>query len=608
LTRLANRSKIILAEHQALMDEGLEVLDGNSANDKQELIRELGTDNGLVVIRRIIDGELSSNPLSFVPEMHPFYTNFLKLISHNALSNSLMLEKSVGTIYNVIYGTEGAKSIRFFDRILPCLENTSLLRPITRQDAITAASSFLLNIVKFNSDSLAKAAFADFLRRIKRCCPTQEEYRDALEMLRETEERLNLGDKFDVIKVEEKKRTQIHLSNAEDLSSLKYFEVDLPGNLSGQGPRHDNDHEAISEIAILPTTDEITSERENFLPMNVVGAKHHLEGIYRVFDTQFRLLREDTTGPLRDAVRMVFNRWTTLSNPVLDGKKGILRKRTIQTESGTFIRMYHNVTVSEIDYSQRNGLSLLISFDQPTPVNEYSELKKRVKWWEESKEFQEGSLLAMVNEEREVTFLLVSGRIVRSNASGAKTVRDLASSQTRASITMTLADPSKRADAERMFHTVGNPSIKAVLVDFPAMLFASFQPVLKCLQNLHLNPKLPFSKWLQIPTAEDIPEEILPPRYLSKGNIILDLSCITKDNSTLKFSHRAPPTIVQLREKTTLDKGQSIALLAALQRELALIQGPPGTGKSYVGIQIAKILWKNKKQTKIGPLLCVYVT
>src|SRR5690606_4873467 len=128
---------------------------------------------------------------------HPLYTNFLQLVSHSALSNSLMLEKSVGTIYNVIYGTEGVKAIRFLERIVPCLENCNLLPAVTRQDAITSAAGFLLNIVKFNSDSLAKPAFPGFLRRIKACCSTREEYRDALETLREIEERLNLGSNFD---------------------------------------------------------------------------------------------------------------------------------------------------------------------------------------------------------------------------------------------------------------------------------------------------------------------------------------------------------------------------------------------------------------------------
>ncbi|RPA78403.1 hypothetical protein BJ508DRAFT_228237 [Ascobolus immersus RN42] len=611
LTRLATRSRAALAEFQALIDEGLEVLDDDSADNKQELIRELGSDYGLIIIRRIVEGELSSNPQSFALEAHPFYTKFIRLVSHEALSSSLMLEKSVGTIYNIIYGSEGTKAIRFFERIIPCFENTNTLRPDIRQEGLSSLSSFLLNVIKFNSDSLAKQSFPEFLRRIKACCSKDEEYRDALGMLQEAEERLNLGSNFDLIKTEEKKKAQANQGPSHGLSSLEHMEVDLPGNLSGRGPRHDNDHEAISDIAILPTTGEITSDRNNFLPLNVVGARHHLEGIYRVFDTQFRLLREDTTGPLRDAVRMVFDRWSTLSNPAADGKKGALKKRTIQTEGGTFIRMYHNVMVSEIGYSQRNGLSVLISFDQPTPVNTYPELNKRVKWWEDSKEFQEGSLLAMVNEKKEVTFLLVSGREVRATGgSGAdsRSLRDLASSQTRASITMTLADPGNIVDAGRMFHSVGQPTARAVLVDFPGMLFASFQPVLKCLQNLHLNPKLPFSNWLQQSSVDEPAEDILPPKYLARGNVTLSLRCITKDGSDLSFSHRAPPSIALLREKTTLDEGQSVALLAALQRELALIQGPPGTGKSYVGIQIAKILWANKRQTGIGPILCVCYT
>ncbi|KAI9097309.1 hypothetical protein DFS34DRAFT_685944 [Phlyctochytrium arcticum] len=537
------------------MDDALEVLNGDSADRKQELIRELASEYG-------------------------------RICGYQILGNA---------------------SCGFFER-------TDGLAPAIRQTGITSLTIILLNIVRFNSDTLAKPEFPGFLQRLKACCSNDIIYRDALAALLETEERLNLGNEFDTIKCEQGRKAR---SKKPHVLPLFNDLVDLPGSLSSEGKRHDNDSEAISDIAILPTAGEILSARKDFLPMNVVGAAHHLEGIQRVFDTQFRLLREDTTGPLRDAVRMVLDRWNTLANPPAEAGKKAMKKRTIQTEGGTFIRIYHNVAVSAIGFNYK-GLSVVISFDQPAPVSGYAELDERKKWWEESKEFQEGSLLAMVNDKGEVTFLLISSRKVtirqEDGSDPERTeylAKDLASSQTRAAVTMSLADPSKTEDWQTIFNSVGEVYIQAVMVDFPGMLFAAFNPVLKCLQNLQRNPRMPFSKWIQLSSESEDQGDVLPPRFINNGTApspTLDLKCLAKDNFPLSFNILNPPTIQQLREHTTLDEGQSISLLSALQREIVLIQGPPGTGKSYVGIQLAKILWSNKDKLTLGPIICVCYT
>lgn len=50
------------------------------------------------------------------------------------------------------------------------------------------------------------------------------------------------------------------------------------------------------------------------------------------------------------------------------------------------------------------------------------------------------------------------------------------------------------------------------------------------------------------------------------------------------------PTYDELR----LNQSQAEALKLALTHELAVIQGPPGTGKTHVGLEVMKILVKNK--------------
>lgn len=60
-----------------------------------------------------------------------------------------------------------------------------------------------------------------------------------------------------------------------------------------------------------------------------------------------------------------------------------------------------------------------------------------------------------------------------------------------------------------------------------------------------------------------------------------------------------------MESQTTLDRGQCLALVAALTREFAFIQGPPGTGKSYVGVQLVKVLLGSKEKAKLGPIVVV---
>lgn len=74
------------------------------------------------------------------------------------------------------------------------------------------------------------------------------------------------------------------------------LQVDLRGELSREGPRLDKDHADIAKIQILPTSEEIRSHRNEQLPQKAADHPHHLDGILRVIESRFRLLRADTSG------------------------------------------------------------------------------------------------------------------------------------------------------------------------------------------------------------------------------------------------------------------------------------------------------------------------
>lgn len=64
----------------------------------------------------------------------------------------------------------------------------------------------------------------------------------------------------------------------------------------------------------------------------------------------------------------------------------------------------------------------------------------------------------------------------------------------------------------------------------------------------------------------------------------------------------------ELREKTTLDEGQAIALCENLNRGLAFTQGPPGTGKTYLGAALAQVILASQSKATQKPILTVCMT
>lgn len=81
----------------------------------------------------------------------------------------------------------------------------------------------------------------------------------------------------------------------------------MQSELSEDGPRHDNDKVDMCDISILPTQQEIQSSRIEYLPLSD-PTEWHLGGLEGLLDRNFRLLREDTIGQLRDAAKFELER------------------------------------------------------------------------------------------------------------------------------------------------------------------------------------------------------------------------------------------------------------------------------------------------------------
>ncbi|RPB18740.1 P-loop containing nucleoside triphosphate hydrolase protein [Terfezia boudieri ATCC MYA-4762] len=558
---------------------------------------------------------------------------FLTVITDEELRSSLVLENAVGTIYTFIYGHSGTRGVPFFSHVADHLSKTTAISRTSAEfgTAVGATASAISMTLTFNQSAAVQKEFVDIGKTLRMCIQAggiEHAVRFADIEISKVEQKLGVADLIPERREPTKKPTAIP-------GGLSYLgDVDFPGDLSLNGARHDNDKASIRDIKILPTRGEIMCvTRNEYLPKKDYHPKaHHLPpGIVRILDTQFRLLREDTSGQLRDAIRYTMDALTkSPDKPV--------------KPNGTQVVIYKRVVLERFKAADRDGLQIDVSFDQPQRLTKSKpNALARRKFWLEYKNLQSGALLCLIDQQKkEFSFMIVSerspeandrfrGRDKKANENQQEVPlkpHDLADHPTRALVTLKLVDVASDLMAVvKQYHgqlkqTWGGNYVLPYLIEFPGMLLASFEPILRFLQNMILERTVPFSKLLA-PEGNSVDNqpspdpakptqiEVPPPLYFTKGNITLDLSVILKDSYkhvSLTHSIRRPCSMAQLQTYTTLDRGQCEALIGGLTRELALIQGPPGTGKSYVGVQLCKILLHNNGKLKLGPIVCVCYT
>lgn len=183
-------------------------------------------------------------------------------------------------------------------------------------------------------------------------------------------------------------RCQENYLSLEPRSGTNAFDEDGPGALSILGPRHDNDHINISEIRILPTTDEIFSIRAPYMPSrDPDGANHLPPGQQRLLDTNFRQLRFENTEVLIDccyhASQELFRARNTQSTTNSESRRS--------TSSGSQYYLYKEIIFEEVQFDEGKGVMFRVSFACPTHL--------RGKMLGMSKILEEGMLVALVGLE-----------------------------------------------------------------------------------------------------------------------------------------------------------------------------------------------------------------
>ncbi|EPS45810.1 hypothetical protein H072_257 [Dactylellina haptotyla CBS 200.50] len=619
---------------KTFIDGALRLVQEKEAENVQQVIKDLAEAQNLEHIRQLLETDLAYDgslpTINFTTHAIPF----LRIITNTEFTGSIVTEQYAGTIYNVVYGTQGSRGPRFFERLLSHSRTLMGLDPELYTEVFPMVISALRSTIQINSHSFVH----DGIKQISRDALAQAKEQNLLvnpemrylhQNFKVINEQLKLGEKIPSL-IPEKARGngQIRGFAKTELHPAVQATIRLPGTRSDLGPRHDNDHASIADIRILPTAEEIRSVEAEYLP-KMGGDSLYTDRSKRLLDSQFRLLREDNIGCLRESLRQIIENRANLDNLQRSKRKqndGVKRF----SSAGVAVLIHQNIKVEDISFSSTHGLKIGITFDQPIPN---ATARDRREWWANEKILDFSTLVCILNEENEATFFTVSDRFVTRNdikgernkddhvSDANKPILTLSEDPNRAGIILSFADAVREKDVEwlyRLASSVCNSQID--LIEFPRTLLASFRPILQGLQKrINKTQAIPFIDWLAPDPSVDFQQDVegrtkvavRPPPYASKTGFYFELNSIFTEEAETPL-HLLPESgyfdLERLMKNTTLDDGQARSLVKALSREVGLIQGPPGTGKSFVGTKLVKVLLSNKSRAPIGPIICVCYT
>lgn len=606
----ARPSRVIVGQFFSL---AVELMDGD-VGGAQETIRLVVTEAGLSFIKDVIDRHIPVDNISVTgnrlweTEIKPLF----QLVTHPRVVDSAVLEQEVAAIFNYLVGVGGVRMNKLFHYVISLFQAWPLTATQSSLiEAVELSLAVLAKMLDCNTTNIINEAFSTFADSLAGPLDKPAEPEEMLRRLQATKhlhyirQRLEVGDQLASLEP----RAQSTL-----MQETFILTRDLPGHLSLGGPRHNNDHADIVNIKTLPTYEEIMSPREEYLPINDC-AQWHIPGIRGRLDREFRLIREDTVGQLRDAVRDAFGhiRGTT------SGTGRQMNSNTLRTYT------YGCAALLDIEFDANTGLDLNVRCDQPSSVRTLSP-RQRKDWWEKSKRLQAGALVCIIDKTESVMFCIVSESTMRNKDDKkdrfGKKSSDEASEPPEGGEIFTLSDhesylyvnlqliDATQDDVTQALHWYKNlrSSHHRYLVEFPGILLASFKHTLDALQQMCQKPNMPFVDLLAPTNVNATEVNLQPPLYARAAGFTFDIKCLTHDKAEFFVSPQQPLNPKLIESRTTLDLTQSSALLNTLSRELSLIQGPPGTGKSYSGEKIIKVLLANKGKANIGPILCVCYT
>ena len=229
---------------------GWNLTKSDNAGTRQQVITKLGSETGLAIIKTITDimdaNQKDETTVSiFKDRTLPFY----RIISYPDVLSSLILETSVDTIYTFLFGPSGRRGLSVFRFTATALSIMILGHSSSDEEvssiAISSSLAVLSRLIEINQSAQVIQGFTPIVETMSACIPETFIVPKAQQSLTRIRRRLNIGSSFPLALTQS--TPQNTLSAAFELSQ------DLPGNLSNNGARHDNDHASVVDVRILPT-------------------------------------------------------------------------------------------------------------------------------------------------------------------------------------------------------------------------------------------------------------------------------------------------------------------------------------------------------------------
>ncbi|ODA79016.1 hypothetical protein RJ55_04606 [Drechmeria coniospora] len=315
---------------------------------------------------------------------------------------------------------------------------------------------------------------------------------------------------------------------------------------SGAGGRHDNDFPNFRQISIQPTSDEIESTEEPFLPLAVEVFNNSTADKEQAYlDWLFRLLMEDMVSQLRDDIA------------VAQGRKTANRKPTV-------LKFLELSEAGHSDFLKARPFAIKMAFEQglsfPSSARVQSDREKYLK--NNPNILRHGSFGALCMGTRIIAMGIL--------------LRDLSLLSKRppvAVVQFTDGDHLRRALTALLESKID--SLQFCIVD--TAVFA-YEPIL---QRLKETLDFPLRKAILSPDDED--NAYAPPPRLRDA--INKLKNVSKYDGDVDLSLYVP-----MMTSIRVGGAQLNSLINGLENSLAQIQGPPGTGKSFLGALILSFI------------------
>ena len=293
------------------------------------------------------------------------------------------------------------------------------------------------------------------------------------------------------------------------------------------GGRHDNDFEDFRQIAIFPTMDEFLSKEEPFyLPSDVVLQTEPEKRIATHLDNQFRLLREDMMGELRNDLQIT-------------GKK--TQNKRVSSRLGKLV--FHGVHCG-VDRKRRPA-SLALRCYQGMPKLSGMNFDERKKYYASNKNVLKHLSFGCLLSSNEIVAFATVDRNEELLAEDPPVVL------------LQVFESAAFTKALITLKTTPQQKIEFVQVDTS---FFAYEPVLRCLQEKTSFPLsdqlLKSNNHVELAKSPFAPEDIVAEIERLEGQNLRGLLDIAKD--------------------VVLDHSQTESLVAGLSQNLSLIQGPPG--------------------------------